>query len=191
MRAIWEKGCVRINKSPGDETSSNVPLQGDLALTCGDGERGGVLRDEGMRDGCIEPGARAAVQRQVGRTFDTSKGCGIFYSSQDRRGQTWAGRSIELSPSLPPSFLHRSSITTRYHRWSYRTTASWDPIIPGRAFRALGQRPIETPTSEPSQSAANIVRAPQSALPYCTSRSSLSAEKTVECSITMDPIMTR
>jgi hypothetical protein len=27
-------------------------------------------------------------------------------------------RSIEFSPSLPPSFPHRSSITTCYHRWS-------------------------------------------------------------------------
>jgi len=52
--------------------SSNVPLQGDQALTCEDGEQGEVLRDEEKRDdmipGRIVPGAREAVQGQVGRT---------------------------------------------------------------------------------------------------------------------------
>lgn len=66
------KKCVPINKSQGDDTSSNIPLQGGQALTCGDGGQEEVLRDEVTRDemvlGCIVPGPRGAVQGQVGWT---------------------------------------------------------------------------------------------------------------------------
>ena len=66
-----EKERVSINESSGNETLSNLPLQGDQALTCGDGEQEEVLRDEERRDdtipGCVVLGGRGAVQRQVGR----------------------------------------------------------------------------------------------------------------------------
>lgn len=50
---------------------SNIPLQGDQALTCGDGEQGEVLRDEERRDD-MDPGyVRGAVQVEVGRATVT------------------------------------------------------------------------------------------------------------------------
>jgi hypothetical protein len=63
-RHLGKKNRVRINKILGDETLSNLPLQGDQALTCGDGEQEEVLRDEERRDGMI-PGCRGAVQGEV------------------------------------------------------------------------------------------------------------------------------
>ena len=69
------KKCVPINKNSVDETLSNLPLQGGQALTCGDGEQEEVLRDEerrvDMAPGCVVPGGRGAVQREVGRAQAT------------------------------------------------------------------------------------------------------------------------
>ena len=61
-------------KLESGETPSNLPLQGDQALTCGDEEREEVLQDEERRDdmilgcGCIVPVGQGGVQRRVGRT---------------------------------------------------------------------------------------------------------------------------
>jgi hypothetical protein len=52
-RHLWKKSVPISKSSGGDETSSNLPLQGDQALTCGDGEQEGVLRGEETRDDMI------------------------------------------------------------------------------------------------------------------------------------------
>jgi len=68
VRAI----CVSLNKCSGNETSSNLPLQGDRVSTCEDGEQEGVLRDEVGRDdmtpGCVVLEAGEAGRGQVEQT---------------------------------------------------------------------------------------------------------------------------
>ena len=50
-------------------------------------------------------------------------------------------RAEGLIATLPPSFLHSSSITTCCHVPYYPYTVSREPP----SFRALGHRPVETP----------------------------------------------